>query len=102
MPIQTMQSVAEHSLFKAALPLVCAALVGSITWIFATVMDIDKLVHKIEDSEIPQINKDLVVGYKKIEELEKQMTDMRIRFAELASPGHPSRQPYYPNRENRD
>ena len=100
MPIQTMQSVAEHSLFKAALPLVCAALVGSITWIFVTVMDIDKLVHKIEDSEIPQINKDIALGYKKIEELEKQMTDMRIRFAEIASPGHPSRQPYYPNREN--
>ena len=102
MPIQTMQSVAEHSLFKAALPLVCAALVGSITWLFVTVMDIDKLVHKIEDSEIPQINKDLADGYKKLDELQKQMTDMRIRFAELASPGHPSRQPYYPNRENRD
>ena len=100
MPIQTMQSVAEQSLFKAALPLVCAALVGSITWIFVTVMDIDKLVHKIEDSEIPQINKDLVVGYKKIEELEKQMTDMRIRFAELASPGHPlNRTPFRPDRD---
>ena len=61
-----MQSVAEHSLFKAALPLVCAALVGSITWLFVTVMDIDKLVHKIEDSEIPQINKDLADGYKKV------------------------------------
>ena len=46
MPIQTMQSVAEHSLFKAALPLVCAALVGSITWLFVTVMDIDlSLIH---------------------------------------------------------
>ena len=100
MPIQSMQRVAEHSLFKAALPLVCAALIGSITWIFVTVMDIDKVLHRVEESEIPQINKDLVVGYKKIEELEKQMTDMRIRFAELASPGHPSRQPYYPNREN--
>ena len=88
MPIQTMQSVAEHSLFKAALPLVCAALVGSITWIFVTVMDIDKLVHKIEDSEIPQINKDLADGYKKLDELEKQMTSLRIRFAEF-SPGHP-------------
>ena len=99
MPIQTMQSVAEHSLFKAALPLVCAALVGSITWIFVTVMDIDKLVHKIEDSEIPQINKDIVLGYKKIEELEKQMTDMRIKFAEITSPGHPARQPYYPKRD---
>ena len=93
MPIQTMQSVAEHTLFKAALPLVCAALVGSISWIFVAVMDLDKLVHKIEDSEIPQINQDLAQGYKKIEELEKQMTDMRIKFAEISSlsPGHPSR-----------
>ena len=98
MPIQSMQRVAEHSLFKAALPLVCAALIGSITWIFVTVMDIDKVLHRVEESEIPQINKDIVLGYKKIEELEKQMTDMRIRFAELASPGHPSRQPYYPNK----
>ena len=45
MPIQSMQRVAEHSLFKAALPLVCAALIGSITWIFVTVMDIDKVLH---------------------------------------------------------
>ena len=89
MPVQSMQRVAEHSLFKAALPLVCAALIGSITWIFVTVMDIDKVLHRVEDSEIPQINKDIMLGYKKIEELEKQMTDMRIRFAELASPGHP-------------
>ena len=99
MPVQSMQRVAEHSLFKAALPLVCAALIGSITWIFVTVMDIDKVLHRVEDSEIPQINKDIMLGYKKIEELEKQMTDMRIRFAELASPGHPARQPYYPKRD---
>ena len=97
MPVQTMQSVAEHSLFKAALPLVCAALIGSITWLFVTVMDLDKLLHKIEDSEIPQINKDLADGYKKLDELEKQMTDMRIRFAEIASPGHPARQQFRPN-----
>ena len=102
MPVQTMQSIAEHSLFKAALPIICAALIGSITWIFVTVMDLDKVLHRVEESEIPQINKDIVLGYKKIEELEKQMTDMRIRFAEISSPGHPSRQPYYPNRENRD
>ena len=97
MPVQTMQSIAEHSLFKAALPIICAALIGSITWIFVTVMDLDKVLHRVEDSEIPQINKDIAIGYKKIEELEKQMTDMRIRFAELASPGHPGRQPYRDN-----
>jgi len=101
MPVQTMQAIAEHSLFKTALPIVTAALIGSITWLFVTVMDMDKVLHRVETSEIPQINADIAQGYKKIDELEKQMTDMRIRFAELASPGHPaSRQPYYPNREN--
>ena len=89
MPMQTMQAIAEHSLFKTALPLVCAALIGSITWIFVTVMELDKTLHRVEQSEIPQINKDIADGYNKLDELEKQMTDMRIRFAELSSPGHP-------------
>ena len=92
-----MQSIAEHSLFKAALPLICAALIGSITWIFVTVMDLDKVLHRVEQSEIPQINKDIADGYKKLNELEKQMTELRIKYAELSSPGHPSNRPYYPD-----
>ena len=99
MPVQSMQAVAEHQLFKAALPIVAAALIGSVTWLFVTVMDLDKVQHRIEDSEIPQINKDIADGYKKLDELEKQMTDLRIKYAELASPGHPARQPYYPKRD---
>ena len=90
MPVQSMQAVAEHQLFKAALPIVAAALIGSVTWLFVTVLELDKVQHRIEDSEIPQINKDIADGYKKLDALEKQMTDMRIRFAELSSPGHPS------------
>ena len=86
-----MQAIAEHSLFKAALPLVTVALVGSISWIFVTVMELDKVQHRIEDSEIPQINKDIADGYKKLDDLEKQMVNMRIQFAELSSPGHPAR-----------
>ena len=99
MQVQTMQSIAEHSLFKAALPIVTVALVGSISWIFVTVMDLDKVLHRVEDSEIPQINKDLADGYKKLDDLEKQMINMRIQFAELASPGHPGRQRNWSNRE---
>ena len=96
MPVQTMQAIAEHSLFKAALPVVTAALIGSITWLFVTVLEMDKVLHRVEESEIPQINKDIADGYNKLDELEKQMTDMRIRFAELASPGHPRN----PDRDN--
>ena len=91
MPVQSMQAVAEHQLFKAALPIVAAALIGTVTWLFVTVMDLDKVQHRIEDSEIPQINADLANGYKKLDELEKQMTELRIKYAELSSPGHPAR-----------
>ena len=100
MPVQTMQAIAEHSLFKTALPLVCAALIGSITWIFVTVMDLDKVLHRVEESEIPQINADIAQGYKKIEDLENKITDLRIKFAELTSPGHPYNRvdPYNNNR----
>ena len=91
MPVQSMQAVAEHQLFKAALPIVAAALIGSVTWLFVTVLELDKVQHRIEDSEIPQINADIANGYKKIEELEKTMTELRIKFAELSSPGHPAR-----------
>ena len=98
MPVQTMQAIAEHSLFKTALPLVCAALIGSITWIFVTVMDLDKVLHRVEESEIPQINADIAKGYEKIEELEKTMTELRIKYAELSSPQTRSRLDY-PDRE---
>ena len=89
MPVQTMQAIAEHSLFKAALPIICAALIGSITWIVVTVMDLDKVLHRVEESEIPQINADIAKGYEKIEDLENKMTDLRIKLAELTSPGQP-------------
>ena len=99
MPVQTMQSIAEHSLFKAALPIICAALIGSITWIFVTVMDLDKVLHRVEESEIPQINADIAKGYEKINELEKTMTELRIKYAELSSPGQTRNRSDYPDRE---
>ena len=89
MPVQSMQQIAEHSLFKAALPLICAALIGSITWIFVTVMDLDKVLHRVEESEIPQINVNITKVNEELKELEKLITGLRIRFAEL-SPGHPA------------
>ena len=99
MPVQTMQAIAEHSLFKTALPLVCAALIGSITWIFVTVMDLDKVLHRVEESEIPQINADIAKGYKELDELEKQMTELRIKYAELSSPSQTRSRSDYPDRE---
>ena len=54
-------------------------------------LEMDKVLHRVEQSEIPQINQDVANGYKKLDELEKQMTELRIKYAELSSPGHPAR-----------
>ena len=83
MPVQTMQSVAEHQLFKAALPIVTAALIGSITWLFVTVLDIEKEIHKIEFSDLPQVNADVDKHTSELEKLEDLITDMRIKMSQL-------------------
>lgn len=88
MPVQAMQAIAEHSLFKAATPLVATALIGSVTWIFVTVMSLDKDIHLMR-SQIEDIYEGINEIEEKTEEIDNRITDLRIRFAELASPGHP-------------
>jgi hypothetical protein len=51
---------------------------------------LDKVLHRVEEAEIPQINADIAKGYEKIDNIEDKMTELRIKFAELASPGHPT------------
>ena len=49
MPVETMQQIAEHQLFKAATPVVAAALIGSVTWLFVTVMGAEKEIHLLTE-----------------------------------------------------
>ncbi len=83
MPVQSMQNIAEHTMFKAALPIVCAVLIGSISWIFVSIQEIDKSLHRIEESEIPRINAELAKSARLLEKLEEQITNMRINHAKM-------------------
>ena len=85
MPVQTMQAVAEHQLFKAATPVVAAALIGSVTWLFVTVMNVEKELHLIKEGKIPAIEmgltemEDLTEDLEHdIETMEQKLTDVRI------------------------
>ena len=85
MPVETMQAVAEHQLFKAATPIVAAALIGSVTWLFVTVMDLEKDLHLIKEGKIPAIEmgltelEDLTEDLEAdIETMEQKLTDVRI------------------------
>jgi len=85
MPVQTMQSIAEHQFFKAAMPVVGAALVGTVTWLFVTVMTLEKEVHLVTEGNIPAIElklnelSDLTEDIDSdVEELTEKLTDVRI------------------------
>ena len=84
MPVQSMQAVAEHQLFKAAMPLVAAALIGSVTWLFVTVIELDKKIHVLEDQMV-DVEKDVLAGYNKLERLNEKLTDIRIEHSGMKS-----------------
>ena len=85
MPVETMQSIAEHQLFKAATPIVAAALIGSVTWLFVTVMGAEKEIHLMKEGKIPAIEQ-RVTGLEELtedleadlESVEQKITDVRI------------------------
>ena len=85
-----MQQIAEHSLFKAILPLFLALTIGSMSWIFATVTELDKDLSMMKVQQ-QHIEKSLVSIGVKLDSIQKQTVAIRIRIAELSSPGHPGR-----------
>jgi hypothetical protein len=88
MPVETMQQIAEHQLFKAATPVVAAALIGSVTWLFVTVMGAEKEIHLLTEGKIPAIEQ-RVIGLEAltndleqdIEIIDQHITNVRIDYS---------------------
>ena len=73
----TIQAVTEHTLVKTFTPLVVAALMGIVGWLFATVMDVEKLARDnklhIEHLHMAEKNFESQMKY-----VESTLTDLRI------------------------
>ena len=79
----TIQAVTEHTLVKTFTPLIVAALLAIVGWLFSTVMDVEKIalensthikhLHMAEDAFGTQIKK-----------VEETLTDIRINVGRLA------------------
>ena len=79
----TMEAMAEHTLVKTFTPLVVAALLAIVGWLFSTVMGVEKLalenathikhLHMAEDAFGTQMKK-----------VEETLTDIRINVGRLA------------------
>ena len=79
----SIQSVVEHNLVKTFTPLVVAGLMGIVGWLFATVMDVEKIardnalhikhLHMAEENFEGQMK-----------DVEATLTDLRINVGRLA------------------
>jgi len=72
-----MQAMAEHTLVKTFTPLVVAGLMGIVGWLFATVMDVEKIAREntlhIEHLHMAEENFE-----NQMRDVESTLTDLRI------------------------
>tara|TARA_B100001123_G_scaffold418358_1_gene522248 strand:+ start:599 stop:931 length:333 start_codon:yes stop_codon:yes gene_type:complete len=91
-PHESMVQVAEHQFFKAGLPLVTAALIGSVTYLFSTVLTLEKEVFLLKEGKIPVMEAKIEGMYKNIEKLEDKIMNVRM-FHNSPNAKHPYNSP---------
>tara|TARA_Y100000310_G_C20462200_1_gene705906 strand:- start:515 stop:769 length:255 start_codon:yes stop_codon:yes gene_type:complete len=79
----TIQAVTEHTLVKTFTPLVVAALLAIVGWLFSTVMDVEKIALE-NTTHIEHLHMAEETFGKQMEEVEKTLTDLRINVGRLA------------------
>ena len=79
----TIQAMTEHTLVKTFTPLVVAALLAIVGWLFSTVMDVEKIALE-NTTHIEHLHMAEETFGKQMEEAEKTLTDLRINVGRLA------------------
>tara|TARA_R100001082_G_C4350162_1_gene154200 strand:- start:574 stop:843 length:270 start_codon:yes stop_codon:yes gene_type:complete len=77
MPIKQMENVAEMQLVKALLPFAVAGILAVVSWLFSTVMDLEKKALKNEQAVIV-LQSDSDDVWDDIEKLQRDVTNLRI------------------------
>ena len=78
----TVQAVVEHSLVKTFTPIAVAALLGTVGWLFSTVMDVEKIARDnalhIKHLHMAEENFE-----SQMKDVEAKLTDLRINVGRL-------------------
>tara|TARA_Y100000310_G_scaffold74286_1_gene70416 strand:+ start:566 stop:820 length:255 start_codon:yes stop_codon:yes gene_type:complete len=78
----SIQAVTEHTLVKTFTPLVVAALMGIVGWLFSTVMDVEKIARDnalhIKHLHMAEENFE-----NQMKDVESKLTDLRINVGRL-------------------
>ena len=78
------QSVFEHQIFKMLLPALAFILVGIVSWLFNTVLDLDETVqtHNVRLEQLLEAEKNFG---EQMEDLTETLTDIRINVGRLTA-----------------
>tara|TARA_R110001583_G_scaffold124031_1_gene275485 strand:- start:306 stop:572 length:267 start_codon:yes stop_codon:yes gene_type:complete len=77
-----MQAMAEHTLVKTFTPLVVAALLATVGWLFSTVMDVEKLALE-NTTHIKHLHTAEETFETQMKDVESKLTDLRINVGRL-------------------
>tara|TARA_R110001606_G_scaffold300757_1_gene448465 strand:- start:290 stop:556 length:267 start_codon:yes stop_codon:yes gene_type:complete len=77
-----MQAMAEHTLVKTFTPLVVAALLATVGWLFSTVMDVEKLALE-NATHIKHLHMAEETFETQMKDVESKLTDLRINVGRL-------------------
>ena len=76
------QAVTEHALVKTFTPLIVAGLMGIVGWLFATVMDVEKIARD-NSLHIKHLHMAEETFESKMKDIESTLTDIRINVGRL-------------------
>tara|TARA_B100000287_G_scaffold4771_1_gene4650 strand:+ start:2316 stop:2585 length:270 start_codon:yes stop_codon:yes gene_type:complete len=88
MPIKQMEQIAETQMVKAVMPFLVAGILGVVSWLFSTVMDIEKTALRNSQAVIV-LQSDSEDVWEDIERLQRNVTNIRIHI------GNGSRNPHH-------
>ena len=75
---EQMQAVSEHSIVKAVTPFVVAFLIGAVSWMFSSVVDLQNQMILLADGKFANLEEKLDKLAKQVDRTNTLVTDLRI------------------------
>ena len=82
---EQMQAVSEHSIVKAVTPFVVAFLIGAVSWMFSSVVDLQNQMILLADGKFANLEEKLDKLAKQVDRTNTLVTDLRIASSRFPS-----------------
>ena len=82
---EQMQAVSEHSIVKAITPFIVAFLIGAVSWMFSSVVDLQNQMILLADGKFANLEEKLDKLAKQVDRTNTLVTDLRIASSRFPS-----------------